>query len=342
MDKKRTGNTTMFEKRRIDLLEQVRYVTSARISDPKQDIASQVAEIANYTDRELPAKYVNVGAFEDTISTLKNWRKRDDGLCKIINLAKSNKIDHVIFYSIFRLGRDPYENLEIAETLKAAGVSMYFISEHVYYGNNMTSADEIIFSLMSSLAKLERERKHRRGVRGYKEFRRANPDKIWGQQPKLRGKKLELFIEMYKATKPLSRKRDRNRQIGKSGLIPAYSYREIAEILKINKATVSRYVARLCKAGVLTARLKREAKSLEKIAHISKKAALHAEMTEVQPKRAKLIEIDGEPVVRETSMYNEDGELHPAYKDETLGAFGKVTKIIKEELDTFEFMTSAA
>ena len=112
----------------------------------------------------------------------------------------------------------------------------------------MTLSDEIVFALMSSLAKLERDRKSKRGKRGYAEFRRKNPDKIWGQQPKLRGKKLE--------------------------------------------------------------------------------------------------DVDGSEVngviERETSMYDDDGNLHPAYESEEAGMFGAVTKKIKKELDTFEFMTAMA
>ena len=342
MDKKGAGCKKMFERRRTEELEQVRYVTCARISDKKQDIDSQVSEIRAYCTREFSTKYISIGHFEDVITTLKNWRKRKDGMMKIINLAKSNKIDHVVFYSIFRLGRTPMENFEIAETLRKTGVSMYFVSEHVYYGDGMTAADEIIFSLMSSLAKLERDRKRRRGIRGYKEFRRKNPDKIWGQQPKIRGKKLELFIAMYEATKPLSRKRDKRRQLDASGLIPAYSYREIGDALNINKSTVSRYVMRLCQAGKIKPRTKREAKKMEEISHISKDEALKAEKIEIMPKRQKLIEIDGEAVVRETSMFDEDGNLHPAYASEEAGPFGKVTKKISEELETFEFMTLTA
>ena len=332
----------MIEKTRTSRMEQVRFVTCARISDKKQDLASQVSEIKNFCDRELGKKYVQVGHFEECISTLKNWKKREDSVVKIINLAKSNKIDHVIFYSIFRLGRTPFENLEIAETLRNCGVSMYFISERVTYGDNMTLSDEIVFALMSSLAKLERDRKSKRGKRGYAEFRRKNPDKIWGQQPKLRGKKLELFIELYKATKPLARKRDKRRQLDASGLIPAYSYREIGEILKINKSTVSRYVMRLCEAGKIEPRTKRDAKKIEKISYISKEAAKHAESTSILPKRPKFVDLGEEVIARETSMYDDDGNLHPAYESEEAGMFGAVTKKIKKELDTFEFMTAMA
>ena len=39
------GELNMFGKRKIDLLEQVRYVTCARISSPKQDLQSQIDAI---------------------------------------------------------------------------------------------------------------------------------------------------------------------------------------------------------------------------------------------------------------------------------------------------------
>ena len=139
-----------------------------------------------------------------------------------------------------------------------------------------------------------------------------------------------------------SRKRDKRRQLDASGLIPAYSYREIGEILKINKSTVSRYVMRLCEAGKIEPRTKRDAKKIEKISYISKEAAKHAGSTAILPKRPKFVDLGEEVIARETSMYDDDGNLHPAYESEEAGMFGAVTKKIKKELDTFEFMTAMA
>ena len=329
----------MFGKRKIDLLEQVRYVTCARISSPKQDLQSQVDSIEQYTANELQPKYVSVGHFEDTITTKKHWTKRKDGFMKVLNLAKAGKIDHVIFYSVFRLGRDPFENLEMARALSDEGVSMHFVSDHIYIGDGSNPTDEMFFLILSSMAKQERDRKQRRGIRGYQKWRKNNPDKIWGQQPKLRGKKLELFMEMYKAQKPISRPWDKRRQKSGDGMTWQFSYREMADILKINKATVGRYVKRLVNAGMLEPRTKEEKDKFTKIDHISPEAKAHAEATARIPRRPTTVEVAGEVIERETSMFDEKGNLHPAYVDETLGPFSKVTKKIAEELDSFEFTT---
>ena len=335
----------MYKEKPIDRMDTVRYVTCARVSDDKQDLKSQKMEIGAWCSRHLNKRYVSHGDFSETISTLKNWRKRKDGLMKIVGLAKARKIDHVIFYSIFRLGRTPSENHEIAEYLKECGVSMWFISENCYYGAGMTDGDTLIFSMMSSLAKMERDRKSRRAKRGHKKFLKNNPDKIWGQQPKLRGKTLEMFIELYNARKPISRPWDARRQKDGDGMTDAYSLREIADILKVNKSTISRYVARLCSEGKIEPRSKKIKQTLSDIKHISKEAAEHAAIADVHSKRPKYIEIYDEATdtttmkPRETPMYLPSGELHPAYADETLGPFGQVTKEIEAKLDTMEFVT---
>ena len=329
----------MFGKKKIDLLEQVRYVTCARISSPKQDLQSQIMCIESYTGKELPVKYVSVGHFQDTITTKKHWTKRKDGFMKVLNLAKAGKIDHAIFYSVYRLGRDPFENLEMAKALSDEGCSMYFVADHIYVGDGASPMDEMFFLLLSSLAKQERDRKQRRGIRGYQKWRKNNPDKIWGQQPKLRGKKLELFMEMYKAKKPISRPWDKRRQADGDGMTWQFSYREMGDILKINKATVGRYVKKLVNQGMLEPRTKEEKDKFAKIDHISPEAKAHSEATARILRRPTTVEVAGEIIDRETSMFDEKGNLHPAYADETLGPFSKVTKEITKELESLEFMT---
>ena len=335
----------MYKEKPIDRMDTVRYVTAARVSSDKQELKSQMSEIGAWCDRHLNKRYVSHGDYSEKISTKVHWMKRKDGLMKIIGLAKAKKIDHVIFYSIFRLGRTPKDNHEIAEYLKECGVSMYFISENCYYGAGMTDGDTLIFSLMSSLAKMERDRKSRRAIRGHKEFLKQNPTKIWGQQPKIRGKKLEFFIELYNARKPISRPWDARRQKDDDGMTDAYSYREIAEVMKVNKSTISRYVLKLCRAGKIEPRSKSTKKTLADIEHISKDAMKHAITADIVAKRPTHIELYHEETgttevrAREHPMYLENGELHPSYADETLGMFGKVTKKIEEELETMEFMT---
>jgi DNA-binding MarR family transcriptional regulator len=225
---------------------------------------------------------------------------------------------------------------------------MTFISENCYYGAGSSDGDKLIFSIMSSLARIGRDRKSRRARRGHKDWRKTNPDKIWGQQPKLRGKKLELFIELYSARKPISRPWDKRRQADGDGMTDAYTYREIADILKINKSTVGRYVAKLVSAGKVLPRGKSTKKALDKIKHISKEAMEHARDAEIHSKRPTKIELWDEEkkeivvVERAAPMYLEDGSLHPAYADETLGPFGKVTKDIVDELGKMEFMVPFA
>ena len=265
-----------------------------------------------------------------------HWKKRKDGLMTIIGLAKANKVDHVIFYSIYRLGRNPQENYEIAEFLKSCGVSMYFISESCYYGNGMTEGDNLIFAMMSSLAKMERDRKQRRGVRGYKNWRKNNPDKIWGNQPKLRGKTLELFIELYKARKTISRAWDKRRQVDEDGMTNAYSYREMAEVLKVTESTVCRYVKKMSEAGIIEPR-KKQVKKVVK--HLNQEVADHADLNPIKSKRPKDVDVFGVVMQRETELYDSNGNLHPAYASEEAGPFGKVTKSMEKDLEKMEFIT---
>jgi len=331
----------MFEKRRIDKLDSVRYVTCARISSPKQDLASQVSEIKGWCNKVAPRNFVSKGHFEECISTMKNWRMRKDSMLKIMGLAKGNQIDHVIFYSIFRLGRSQLENHEIAEELRQCGVSMFFVRENVYYGDGATQADKIIFSLMSSLAEIDRDRKVDQGVRGYRQWRKKNPDKIWGTQPKVRGKKLELLIAMYEAEKPISRPWDKRRQPSSTGMTAKFSYRQMAEVLKIDKTTVGRYIKNMVRTGQMKPRQCDAAKFehlLEQV-HISPEVKKHAEDMLVKgTKRKKFVDVDGEAITREVDIYMENGEMHPSYADDTLGPFSKPLNDVESE-DTMEFMT---
>ena len=168
---------------------------------------------------------------------------------------------------------------------------------------------------------------------------------IWGQQPKLRGEKLKLFIAMYQAKKPLSRPWDKRRQADESGETFKFSYREIAEAMNINKSTVGRYVKRLIGAGQVEPRTKSEGERYKKMDYISEEARIHAEKTAIIPKRPKYVDIEIDDkgttgtIARETSMFDDEGNLHPAYADETLGPFSKATKEIEKELDSFNYQT---
>ena len=326
-------------------MEQVRYATLARISSPKQDLSSQVSEIRRYCKANLAEKYVQITHKEEIISTLKNWRKRKDGFMEILNLAKANKIDYVIMYSVYRLGRTPYENYEMAKALNECGVQLYFVRDNVYVGDGESPMDKMFFAMLSCQAEAERDIKVDRGQRGYKNWRKNYPDKIWGQQPKIRGKKLELFIAMYNAKKPISRAWDKRRQPDESGETFKFSYREIGEAMGINKSTVGRYVKRLINAGQVEPRTKEDGERYKKMDYISEEARMHAERTAIKPKRPEFVDIEIDDkgttgtIARETAMYDEDGNLHPAYADDTLGPFSKATKAIEEELDSFKFTT---
>jgi DNA invertase Pin-like site-specific DNA recombinase len=332
----------------LDSKEKIRWASYARVSSNKQELESQENEMSEYTDNYFGKKYVSKGHESDIVSTMKHWTTRD-GVSKLLGMCRANQIDLVVFYSVHRMGRDPIENYEIAEAFKDAGVGAFYITEQLYYGVGMSDMDEVMFAMMSGLAKVERNRKSRRAKRGYKKWRSHNPDKIWGQQPKLRGKKLELMIAIYKELRPISRPWDKGRGKGSStapeGMTFKYSYREMEEILGVTKTTIQRMVKKLVNQGILEPRNVDMAR-WKKVTHLSKKAAESADDEKATFKEGGFVTYGGEVIDRETPIFDKDGEMHPVYaSNEELGPFSKptgidlhtVSKDIAKELDKMEF-----
>ena len=315
---------------KIEKAEKVRILTYARISSAKQSLEAQEEELRHHCDTvryTAGSKYVSAGHESDIITTKKHWHERE-GIMKVMGRAKGNQCDLVIFTSITRLGRTEVENYEIAEALNKAGVVCYFISENIYFGDGSAESDRIVFGIMSSLARAEREKKARRARRGYKKWKANNPDKVWGQQPKVRGETLRLMMALYKEKVPISRPWDAKRQKADTeageGMKWKYSYRDMEKILGIHRSTIQRMVKKLVHEGALEPRCRSMAR-WSKVTHISSKAAATAGASE-KYKDKGFVTYDGEQYDRETKVFDKDGNMHPVYaSNEELGPMSKPT-----------------
>ena len=98
----------------------------ARVSktDGSQDVERQLVQL-----REL-AKKNNWQVVEEVVENISGRKVRRDGTEKIINLAKSNKIQKVLVHEISRLGRNLADVVRTVEELCKNKVSIYDLNQN--------------------------------------------------------------------------------------------------------------------------------------------------------------------------------------------------------------------
>lgn len=190
-----------------------------RVSSDKQTVENQRFEINNFCERE---KIEINGWIEETISGTKSYNKRQLG--KLLN--KIQKDDLIICAELSRLGRNLFMIMEILNICMTKECRVWTIKDNYRLGDDIQSkvlafafglSAEIERNLISQRTKEALARKKAEGVvLGRPKGKKSSPDKY-----KLSGK--EILIK----------------ELIKNGT----SLRKIAKICKVDRNTLSRFIA---------------------------------------------------------------------------------------------------
>ena len=190
-----------------------------RVSSDKQTVENQRFEINNFCERE---KIEINGRIEETISGTKSYNKRQLG--KLLN--KIQKDDLIICAELSRLGRNLFMIMEILNICMTKECRVWTIKDNYRLGDDIQSkvlafafglSAEIERNLISQRTKEALARKKAEGVvLGRPKGKKSSPDKY-----KLSGK--EILIK----------------ELIKNGT----SLRKIAKICKVDRNTLSRFIA---------------------------------------------------------------------------------------------------
>ena len=121
----------------------------ARVSTTQQDTDAQVAECRAYAAR---CGYEVVGVYEDRLSGMVGKDDRPE-LSRLLHDVFLKKVDTVLVFSIYRLGRSLKHCLEILESLKAHSVQFISLQQQI---DTPSSTGQLIFNIFACLANYER------------------------------------------------------------------------------------------------------------------------------------------------------------------------------------------
>jgi len=137
----------------VDAERKKKVAAYARVSteqdEQQQSYAAQVEFYTRYISNNPDWEMVEVYADEGVTGT--NTKKRD-GFNRMINDARSGKIDLILTKSISRFARNTVDTLSTVRELKAIGVEVYFEKENLH---TLDPKCEVMLTIMSSLAQEE-------------------------------------------------------------------------------------------------------------------------------------------------------------------------------------------
>jgi DNA invertase Pin-like site-specific DNA recombinase len=125
-------------------------IAFTRVSTDKQTTDNQKLVILEYAQNN---RITLDEIIETTVSSKKNREEREiDTL-----IERMNDRDHLIVYSLDRLGRSTLETLQIIEDIKNKGIILTFIKENIIIDKHNTNPmNEMMLTLLSGFAQLER------------------------------------------------------------------------------------------------------------------------------------------------------------------------------------------
>lgn len=152
----------------------MRVVIYARVSSStgRQDTERQVRDLHQVAEN---AGYEVINKFEDFKSgALPNSERQNLQNCMKFCADKNNKIDCIMVTEVSRLGRDPWEMMEVIKFFHDLKVNIYFYDQNLAMFKKDGTENElftIMFAMYSSFAKHEREAIKDRLQSGYKKYR---------------------------------------------------------------------------------------------------------------------------------------------------------------------------
>lgn len=187
-----SGNT-------LDFLNNMkRVVIYARVSSStgRQDTDRQIRVLQEVAEKY---KYNVVERFADCISgALPNSERQHLRECMDFCKNKANRIDCVMVTEVSRLGRDPYEMMEVVKFFHDLKVNLYFQDQNLSMFKRDGTENEIftiMFAMYSQFARHEREAIKERLKTGYQKFRKEG-GKVGRKKGSVKTK--EQLAEQYK------------------------------------------------------------------------------------------------------------------------------------------------
>lgn len=176
------------------MIDKVRKVIIfVRVSTNIQEYERQEREL-----RTLAVKndWTVKAVFSEKVSGVKNSRERK-GLQQMLEYVRTNKVDRVLVTELSRLGRNPLQVLEVIESLKDEGVSLYIQNyniETLTAEGKVNPMSQFLVTILAEMARAEREHIRERVESGYNNYR-ANGGKV-GRKEGYQ-KSAELMREQY-------------------------------------------------------------------------------------------------------------------------------------------------
>jgi DNA invertase Pin-like site-specific DNA recombinase len=132
--------------------------------------SNQSVESQTHTLREVAQRSGNEIVLEltDTISGATDSRV---GLDSLLKAATQRKFDVLYVYSIDRLGRSTKHLISVVEKLKELNIELFFYREGI---DTSTATGKCVFSIMASIAELERNLIRERVCAGLEKAKRNN------------------------------------------------------------------------------------------------------------------------------------------------------------------------
>lgn len=204
----------------------MKVVIYARVSSGtgRQDTDRQVQELRQVADK---AGYEVLREFSDFKSgALPNSERQYLQNCMKFCADKTNEVGCVMVTEVSRLGRDPWEMMEVIKYFHDIKVNLYFRDQHLVMLKKDGTENElftIMFAMYSQFAKHEREAIKQRLQSGYNQYREKG-GKV-GRKPGYR-KSDEQLKEEYKEAIKLLKK--------------GTSMKNVAKLCEISESTVLR------------------------------------------------------------------------------------------------------
>lgn len=187
-----SGNTLDFlnNMKRVVIYARVSSTTGRQDTDRQIEVLHAVAEKYNYNVVER---------FADCISgALPNSQRQQLQECMSFCADANNKVDCVMVTEVSRLGRDPYEMMEVVKFFHDHKVNLYFQDQNLAMFKRDGSENEIftiMFSMYSQFARHERAAIKERLQSGYQKFRKEG-GKVGRKKGSVKTK--EQLAEQYK------------------------------------------------------------------------------------------------------------------------------------------------
>ena len=144
-----------------------------RKSTKEQNLEYQKTQILEYANDN---KLGSVEFVEDTVSGVKDWKKRKIG--QLVNDIEENSILLVNEFS--RLGRSLLDILDILKSLKEKNCEVHIVRDKMIIGDDISS--KITVFLFSLVSEIERDLIQARVSEGVSHYRANNPQKSWGRK----------------------------------------------------------------------------------------------------------------------------------------------------------------